>query len=1158
MPRAMMSAEHGCILRVERTSPSLVRRRWTSRRQTDWDAMGRRVLDHPGGLLRVLGGPGTGKTTLIAETVADRIRGGVDPEFVLVLTAGRPAAQALRSRIAALLTGPDPESGLPRIAREPMVRTLHSYAFAVLRAHAGLVGLPQPRLLPVPDQDAMIRELLRGDVEDGASDWPAALRPALLLPDFAAELRDLLLRTAERGLGPEHLVALGERHGRPEWVAAGRFGQVYEEVAQLGAANPGADHESAPSLDAAELVSQALLTLETEEDLLAAEHARVRHLIVDDAQHLDPQQYRLIRLLGDQAKELILAGDPDQSVFSFRGADPRCLLDADSDGDRTVVLTVDHRMSPAVRGAVRRLITRLPGTGPQRELVAPAAPEPLVEEPPPGFLDEESPPEVLDDELPPDPFEEDLPPDPFDDEPPPDDVENAPPSDRETSVFGRPAEDREPSDPRLPLAADGVVQVRLLASAAQEATWVADQLRRARLLHGVPWSEMAVVVRSAAHSLPVLRRALLAAGVPMTVPLDEVPLAQQPAVRPLLHLLLCADQPERLEPDGAAMLLGSPLGGADTLAQRRVRRELRRLAVAAGVEKGSGELLVEVMNEPDRLAGMKPEAAAPVQTIAGLLAVARAAIADGHGVEQVLWQVWQASGLERHWVSQTERRGPAAAQADRDLDAVLALFDSAARHVERRPGLSVAGFVERLMVHQVPGDSLAPRAPQGESVAVLTAHAAAGREWTVVAVPGVQEGRWPDLRLRGSLLGVERLVDVLTGVPHETVSATAPLLAEERRLLVVAASRARHTLLVSAVRGEDEQPSRFLDELDDATTDAEAEARPLFRPPRGLSLPELVGELRRVVCDPSTEPARRDRAARALARLAAERVPGSDPASWYGLADPSTEAPLWVDGDQVRVSPSTVDVLTKCPTRWVVERHGGQDQAELASVTGTLVHALVQAAGEGADRETLRRSLDEAWAAVDAGAPWFSRRERQRVEAMLDSFLGWYATSRSELSQLAVEHDMDVSLPADPEGLWLRIRGRVDRLDSDADGRPVVIDVKTSRGAVSAKDAVDHPQLAVYQLAASLGAFRDLGADVEPGGARLLYVAKPDGRTGAATERVQPPLDAEGVARWRLTLAEAASSSRGPRYAATENADCSRCPVRTSCPLHPSGRQVSE
>ena len=119
---------------------------------------------------------------------------------------------------------------------------------------------------------------------------------------------------------------------------------------------------------------------------------------------------------------------------------------------------------------------------------------------------------------------------------------------------------------------------------------------------------------------------------------------------------------------------------------------------------------------------------------------------------------------------------------------------------------------------------------------MLTAHAAVGREWTLVAVPGVQEGSWPDLRLRGSLLGVEHLVDTVAGIdPQQVISRTAPLLAEERRLLLLAASRTRSTLLVSAVRGEDEQPSRFLDEIEGTCTDPEATARPIAEPGR-LSL----------------------------------------------------------------------------------------------------------------------------------------------------------------------------------------------------------------------------------------------------------------------------------------------------------------------------------
>jgi superfamily I DNA/RNA helicase/RecB family exonuclease len=1032
------------------------------------------VIEHPGGPLRVLGGPGSGKTTLLAGVAADRIlRGDVDPGNVLVLTASRRAAVALRSRVTSLLTGESPS----RTSTEPLVRTVHSYAFAVLRLQSTREGLPPPRLLAGPDQDAVVRELLLGDIDMGAPDWPDSLRPALGLPGFASELRDLILRAAERGFGPEDLVRFGHQHDQPEWVAAGTFWHQYEQVTLLAGSE--AQEHVAPAYDAAELVASALLAFDLDADLLAAERARVRHLLVDDAQHLDHQQFQLIRALGVSADEFILAGDPDQGVFTFRGAEPEMFVDR-GDGP-TEVLTVDYRMAPEIRTAVGRLSSRLPGAGPQRELVGP---------------DEE---------------------------------------------------DRH-----------GTVQIRLLASAAQEATWIADQLRRAHLIDEIPWSEMAVLVRSTVTSLPVLRRALLAAGVPLAVPVDELPLAQLPAVRQFLVLLSCAADKSLLDQDMAAYLLESQLGGADTLALRRLRRGLRRLELAAGGDRSSGELLVEVINTNDALGALQEGEAAPVRRIAGLLKTSRDAIANGSSVEQVLWQMWQDSGPQQRWLGLAARGGQIGAQADRDLDAMVGLFDAAARYVDRLPAANAAGFVDYLAAQQIVGDSLAPTAPLGEAVTVITAHAAAGREWTVVAVPSVREGSWPDLRVRGTLLGVERMKDLLSGVePGDIVSATAPLLAEERRLLVVAASRAKRTLLVSAVRGEDEQPSRFLAELEGTAADPEAVARPVFSPPRGLVLAELVGELRRVVCDPDTEPDSRGRAAKQLARLAVAGVPGAHPGSWYGLPEVSTDSPLWTDGEEVRVSPSTIEVLTKCPLRWMVERHGGEDPAALASITGTLVHALAQAAASGADRDELRERLDQAWAAVDAGAPWFSRRERQRVQRMLDTFMAWFDRSRGELTQVAVERDLSVKVPARASGPWFQVRGRVDRLEVDEQGRPVVVDIKTGKTPVSKDDAEQHPQLAVYQLATQLGAFEELGLSQDPGGARLLYVSKEDKKTGAA-ERIQAPLDAESAQTWLATVQEAAASCVGPEYTATESPECPRCPARTCCPLRESGRQVGE
>jgi RecB family exonuclease len=351
-----------------------------------------------------------------------------------------------------------------------------------------------------------------------------------------------------------------------------------------------------------------------------------------------------------------------------------------------------------------------------------------------------------------------------------------------------------------------------------------------------------------------------------------------------------------------------------------------------------------------------------------------------------------------------------------------------------------------------------------------------------------------------------------------------------------------------------------LDELEGTSSDPDAIAVPVRSGERALSLADVVGELRRVVCGEVESADRRERAAAQLARLAKAGVPGADPRTWYGLADVSTSDPLWTDGDEVKVSPSTVEVLTKCPLRWLVERHGGTDTAELPSITGSLVHALAQAAAEGADPEKLRVALDQAWATVDAGAPWFSRRERQRIERMVDAFRGWMSSSRAELSQVAVEWGLDIKVRPEEEqvtpGPWLRVRGRVDRLETDRDGRPVVIDIKTGKNPPTRAAAEQHPQLAVYQLAAALGAFDDLGLSTEPGGARLLYLAKQT-RKGP-TELVQQPLDEPGVQDWLNVVRDAASSCTGPEYTATVNADCDRCPARTTCPVHSSGRQVGE
>src|SRR5258708_18038633 len=156
------------------------------------DEAQQRVVDHKGGPLLVLAGPGTGKTTTIVATVADRIENrGISPERILVLTFSRKAAAELRERITARLR---------RTTREPLAVTFHSYAYALARREFVLAGDEPPRLLSAPQQLLEVRRLLKGESHDGGSRWPERLRAALGTRGFAAEAPGLLLRAAEPGL----------------------------------------------------------------------------------------------------------------------------------------------------------------------------------------------------------------------------------------------------------------------------------------------------------------------------------------------------------------------------------------------------------------------------------------------------------------------------------------------------------------------------------------------------------------------------------------------------------------------------------------------------------------------------------------------------------------------------------------------------------------------------------------------------------------------------------------------------------------------------------------------------------------------------------------------------------------------------------------------
>ncbi|MBY3555481.1 ATP-dependent helicase [Modestobacter lapidis] len=1048
------------------------------------------VVDHAGGPLLVLAGPGTGKTTTIVEAVAARIEAGADPERILVLTFSRKAAAELRARITARVG---------RTIREPVARTFHSYAFGVLRRAAVLRGEPSPRLLTSAEQDAVVAELLRGDAAEDGIRWPAELAAALGTDGFRDELRELLLRATERGVDSRRLAAWGRGRGLAHWEAAARFADQYAGVTAFATAARG----GASGYDPAELVRAAIDELRDDPELLRFERERAGALFVDEYQDTDPAQVELLELLAGGGGDLVAVGDPDQAIYAFRGAEPRGILEF---GDRfrhrdgrpadRLSLGVCRRSGADLLAVSRRVAEGLPGPWEHRRLV--------------------------------------------------------------------PAEGTEP----------GSAEVHVFDSPAVEAAYLADTMRRAHLLDRVPWSQMAVVVRSAAASLGPVRRALTQAGVPVAVSADDVGLAGQPAVQPLLAAVGALLPPRAgggrvpatdpatpdavpaaagLDEPGAEALLASPLGGATVLDLRRLRRAVRRAMAGRGEDPAQrGAPLAVLLTDATLLDAVPEHVARPAARVARVLDAGRLSLAGGGSAEDVLWAMWQASGLGPKWARASAAGGPHGAVADRDLDAVVSLFDAAAGFVDRLPHAEVAAFVDHLAAQQLPGDTGAARAPEGETVRLLTAHAAKGLEWDLVCVAGVQEGLWPDLRTRASLLGAEDLVDAAAGTDPANLDRRTLALAEERRLFYVACTRARRRLVVTAVDGSVEggdagaTASRFLDLVAAPPTGGDAEgARPHTALPRQLTLPSLVAELRRHLTDPHTPAARRAGAAAVLRRLADERVPGAAPATWWGLAPLSEDAPLVDPHEVVPVRPSAIDTFQRCPLRWVLGAVGAEAAPEATRTVGSAVHDVAQQVAEGLLPAEARAVLDAELDGLDLGPGWFDQRQRDRAQEMLAKFLAWHQRADREL--VAAEEDFDVVVGR------ARLRGQVDRLERDGAGRLVVVDLKT--GKTPPRTVEEHGQLAAYQVAVAEGAFAQHGTAT--GGAALLQVG---GAQKAAKEYAQPPLPAEVDPRQTWAgelLAEVGEGMGAGSFAARTDADCERCAFRRSCPMQESGRQVT-
>lgn len=686
---------------------------------------------------------------------------------------------------------------------------------------------------------------------------------------------------------------------------------------------------------------------------------------------------------------------------------------------------------------------------------------------------------------------------------------------------------------------DNALTVVEATSRSHEAALVARFLREQHVLHGVPWSHMAVIVRSGAL-VDALARSLASAEVPVRTRSGVRAVRDDIAARHVVVAARVALDNSEIDPETATDLALGPLGGLDHLSLRRVKRALRREDSAGGGSRSSDDLVCDALSGASRLETIDGPSARQLAKLAANLSAARASVEAGATIDELLWTLWERSELGPRWHKDALEFGPVADEANRHLDAMVALFTAAKRFVERDPLGSSRTFIDEILAAEIPEDTLAPTR-QASTVLVAAPAAVVGEEFDAVAIAGVQEGVWPNLQGRHSLVHASDLDAVSASggeSTNESRDARSAVLGDELRLFALASSRARRLVLVTAVANDDEQPSallRFAREAMSSAPDAEtspsdgtlanAESGSRGRlETHSLSLRSLVGALRRELTVSGSRGA-----AASLARLAREGVPGADPDEWYGLSDVSNLEPIIEPGTLVRVSPSTLETFEKSPLAWFIDSVAVRASGIAAGI-GTILHAVAEelstTEGSALDVDAVWRGVENRWRELTFESSWIAERERRatrRKAAGISDYLRDFERAGGVLVSSEGRFEVEVGRA--------RVVGMIDRIEKTADGSVVIVDLKTGTSVPASRTIATHAQLGSYQLALHAGAFDEVIPGVRAGAAKLVFVALGNKST-RYKEFVMGPLADDGVLDIRSRIEAAArgmaqSSFRG-------------------------------
>jgi superfamily I DNA/RNA helicase/RecB family exonuclease len=693
----------------------------------------------------------------------------------------------------------------------------------------------------------------------------------------------------------------------------------------------------------------------------------------------------------------------------------------------------------------------------------------------------------------------------------------------------------------------GEPNMALLSSVSDEANYIAHQFRSAHLLKGVPYSQMAVVLRSPGAQVSALVRAFASSSIPVEIDAAALSLADNPAIKPIITIAQIALGELKLIPgnwEQIEELLKSEFAGADAISIRQMRIALTK-EQKNEVIKSSTELILDALTAPTT--DLPWEQLTSLKRINDLIKEAKKVLSKSQDISDLLWSIYsnaknyEGELISNYWRSQALSGGGRGVIADQKLDALITLFEVARRFSERMPGSKPSLFIDQLLGEKILADSITTSAQRDEVVKIITVHSAKGLQWRYVALAGMQEGNWPNLKQRGSLLGSERLVEIFRhGISNpaqlEAISASG-LAEDERRLLNVALSRASEKIFITAVLQEDNQPSSYFDKF-------AGEQTQITQTQRAITQPALVATLRSIA-NKSINKEELDFAIKALKTLEVNGVSAANPKNWVGAINLSTQLPVVTNEEVLRISPSSLESFTECSLKWLLEQSGGKDADSTAQVLGTAIHVITAQLKEQPDLtlDQLEAKLKGAWSLIDMNKGWIKDYEYRRAAEMLGKFFKWNLENKNTL--VGVEERFEFKLGS------AIVSGSIDRIELTAENKYYIVDLKTGATAISHENARENKQLQSYQLAVVNDGFKNKLDHQEVSGAELTFVG--DFKAKEAKPRQQEKIDSKAVTDELIQISAGMSDKT---FTATINERCRSCAVKSSCPIQPQGRSV--